>query len=93
MWENHFDQETQICQMEITFFQRCENGLYRRETMYQEERLYELELLKLWLNFSNLESLHIKNQHAALHQQALHRIQYRLQIFRLRKMIEHYMTV
>lgn len=57
MWENHFDQETQICQMEITFFQRCENGLYRRETMYQEERLYELELLKLWLNFSNLELL------------------------------------
>ena len=57
MWENHFDQETQICQMEITFFQRCENGLYRRKTMYQEERLYELELLKLWLNFSNLELL------------------------------------
>ncbi len=57
MWENHFDQETQICQMEITFFQRCENGLYRRETMYQEERLYELELLKLWLDFSNLELL------------------------------------
>ena len=57
MWENHFDQETQICQMEVTFFQRCENGLYRRETMYQEERLYELELLKLWLNFSNLELL------------------------------------
>ena len=36
-----------------------------------------------------VRSLHIKNQHAALHQQALHRIQYRLQIFRLRKMIKH----
>lgn len=59
IWENHFDEVSQICQMHITFFLRCENGLYRRETMYQEERLYELDLLTMWLNFSNLELLGI----------------------------------
>ncbi len=36
-----------------------------------------------------VRSLHIKNQYPVLCQQTLHRIQYGLQIFRLRKMIEH----
>ena len=57
MWENHFDVETQICQMDITFFKRCENGLYCRYTMQQEERLYDLDMLQLWLHFSDMEVL------------------------------------
>ena len=56
MWENHFDEETQICTMNITFFLRQANGLYRRETMTQEERVYDLELLRLWLKYSDFET-------------------------------------
>ena len=57
MWENHFDEEAQICQMDITMFKRCENGLYRRYEMQQEERLYDLDMLQMWLRFSDLEVL------------------------------------
>lgn len=56
MWENHFDEETQICTMNITFFLRQANGLYRRETMTQEERVYDLDLLRLWLKYSDFET-------------------------------------
>ena len=56
MWENHFDEETQICTMNITFFLRQANGLYRRETMTQEERVYNLDLLRLWLKYSDFET-------------------------------------
>ena len=56
MWENHFEEETQICTMNITFFLRQANGLYRRETMTQEERVYDLDLLRLWLKYSDFET-------------------------------------
>ncbi len=56
MWENHFDEESQICTMNITFFLRQANGLYRRETMAQEERVYDLDLLRLWLKYSDFET-------------------------------------
>ena len=55
IWENHFDKESQICTMDITFFVRQENGLYQRETMCQEERVYDLELLQMWLKYSDFE--------------------------------------
>ena len=55
VWENHFDTENQICTMDITFFVRQENGLYRRETMNQEERVYDLNLLQMWLKYSDFE--------------------------------------
>ena len=55
IWENHFDEESQICTMDITFFVRQENGLYQRETMCQEERGYDLELLQMWLKYSDFE--------------------------------------
>lgn len=59
VWENHFDAESQICTMEITFFFRQENGLYQRKFVVQEERLYELELLQLWLKYTDFEVLGI----------------------------------
>ncbi len=55
MWENHFDEDSQICSMDITFFLKQENGLYRRETMQQEERVYDLELLQMWLKYSDFD--------------------------------------
>lgn len=57
IWENHFDEESQVCTMDITFFLQQENGLYRRETMTQEERAYDLDLLRLWLKYSDFDVL------------------------------------
>lgn len=55
VWENHFDEEDQICQMDITFFLRQENGLYKRVTESHTERVYEPELLYMWLNLSGFD--------------------------------------
>lgn len=57
MWENHFDEEEQLCQMDITFFIRQENGLYRRVTECHQEKVYDLDMLKTWLKFSDFEVL------------------------------------
>ncbi len=55
MWENHFDEEEQICQMDITFFLRQSNGLYRKVTENHTERVYEPDLMRLWLELSGFE--------------------------------------
>lgn len=55
MWENHYDETSQICTMDITFFLKQASGLYRRETMTQEERVYDLDLLRMWLKYSDFE--------------------------------------
>lgn len=55
VWENQFDEEEQICQMDITFFLRQENGLYQKVTEHHSERVYEPELLQLWLNLSGFD--------------------------------------
>lgn len=59
MWENYFDEEEQICQMDITFFLRQANGLYQRVTESHTERVYEPELLRLWLHLSGFDVLGI----------------------------------
>lgn len=59
MWENQFDEEEQTCQMEITFFLRQENGLYQRVTESHTERIYEPELLNIWLDLSGFDVLGI----------------------------------
>ena len=59
VWENHFDEEEQICQMDITFFLRQENGLYKKVTENHAERVYEPELLQLWLNLAGFDVLGI----------------------------------
>ncbi len=57
IWENQFDAEDAVCRMELTFFLRQENGLYRRLADRCEERVYEPELLRLWLHFCDMEVL------------------------------------
>jgi len=59
VWENHFDEEAQICQMDITFFLRQEHDLYRRVTESHAERVYEPDLLRLWLELSGFDVLGI----------------------------------
>jgi SAM-dependent methyltransferase len=57
IWENHFDEETQICEMDITFFVRQENGLYQRVKECHQERVYDLDMLQTWLHFSDFTVL------------------------------------
>ena len=58
IWENHWDQEEDICQMQLTFFVRDEaTGLYRRSEEYHEEKVYEPELVKLWLSLAGFDVL------------------------------------
>lgn len=59
MWENHFDEEEQICQMDITFFIKQENGLYQRVIETHREKVYEFDLLKMWLNMNGFKVLAI----------------------------------
>jgi len=68
VWENHFDDETQLCEMEITFFIQQANGLYQRAVEHHVERVYELELLKLWLQLYGFAVLTVQ---AALSEQPL----------------------
>ena len=45
IWENHWDAEDDITQMQLTFFVRDEaTGLYRRSQEYHEEKIYEPEV-------------------------------------------------
>lgn len=57
VWENHFDEEEQICQMDIIFFLQQENGLYQKVTESHVERVYEPELLQLWLQLAGFDIL------------------------------------
>lgn len=57
MWENHFDDEEEICRMDITFFIKQENGLYQRVTETHQERAYDLDLLQMWLQMYGLQVL------------------------------------
>lgn len=58
IWENHWDQEDDLCQMQLTFFVRDEaTGLYQRSEEYHEEKVYEPELIKLWLTLAGFEVL------------------------------------
>lgn len=56
-WENHYDPETEICYMDLTFFLKEEDGRYRKMTEHQEERSYDPELLQMWLSISGFDVL------------------------------------
>lgn len=55
IWENHYDKSSQICYMDLTFFLKETDGLFRRMTEQQEERSYRPELLEMWLEISGFE--------------------------------------
>ena len=59
VWENEFDEDTEICYMTQSFFIRQENGLYRKTVEDQEERLYEPEMLRVWLQMFGFEVIGI----------------------------------
>lgn len=58
IWENQLDMENDICQMRLTFFTRDEaTGLYRKSEEFHEERIYDPQLLAMWLSLSGFEVL------------------------------------
>lgn len=62
IWDNDFDEDEQICTMHLTYFLRQENGLYRKVEEEQQERVYELEQLRLWLDFAGFSLLGVYRQ-------------------------------
>lgn len=42
VWENCYDDEDKICEFTLDFFLKTDNGLYKRECEYQEERAYSV---------------------------------------------------
>lgn len=59
IWENEFDDDTEICYMTQTFFIRQDNGLYQKTVEYQEEKLYEPSMLQVWLQMFGFETVGI----------------------------------
>lgn len=49
IWENNYDQDNDICEMEITFFVREHNGLYRRFQENHAQRAYAVDKVLTWL--------------------------------------------
>ncbi|HHY09966.1 MAG TPA: class I SAM-dependent methyltransferase [Firmicutes bacterium] len=39
-WDNSYDEESKICKMEITFFTRAENGLYKRAVERHRQKVW-----------------------------------------------------
>lgn len=62
IWDNDFDEENQICTMHLTYFLQQDNGLYQRIEEEQYERVYELDLLQLWLDFAGFDVLGVYRQ-------------------------------
>ncbi|MBN2285544.1 MAG: class I SAM-dependent methyltransferase [Tissierellales bacterium] len=58
IWENSFDEESLICEMEINFFCKDAGDCYRRIIEYQKQRTFKPEYIQeslLKSGFSNLE--------------------------------------
>jgi len=45
-WQNHFDEESGICDFDLSLFEEDENGSYERSDEHQRERCYSLQELK-----------------------------------------------
>lgn len=46
VWSSSYDDEDKICCFNLDFFTQTENGLYRRDEEYQEERAYSVDEIK-----------------------------------------------
>lgn len=46
VWESFYDEDERICSFNLDFFTETENGLYKRESEYQEERAYTVSEIR-----------------------------------------------
>ncbi len=52
-WDNHFDEQTETCRMELTFFINLENNLYQRVSEIHFEKLWRPQTVFNYLQTSN----------------------------------------
>ncbi len=57
IWENTFEEETQICYFDLTFFLKNPDGTYTRQEEYQEERSYTPQEIQEIVKECNLDCL------------------------------------
>lgn len=58
VWDSCYDENDKVCSFNLEFFTEAENGLYKRENEYQEERAYTVDEIrncaeKIGLKFEN----------------------------------------
>ncbi len=56
-WQNAFHPETGICEFDLSLFEECEDGSYRRADEHQRERCYSMEEIVNALQTSGMELL------------------------------------
>ena len=59
IWENDFDEETQINTYDVTFFLEEPNGLYRRVEEVHQERAYDLFVIEIMLQNAGFRLLSV----------------------------------
>ena len=46
IWENYFDEETDLNEYALTIFERLENGLFEKSEEFHQQRAYDIEIIK-----------------------------------------------
>ena len=59
IWENDFDEETQINTYDVTFFVKKENGLYERVEEIHQEKAYDLFVIEIMLQNAGFRLLSV----------------------------------
>ncbi len=55
IWENSFNEKTQICRFDLTFFEKLPDGFYKRYEEVHYEKAYGLEIILKLLNRSGFK--------------------------------------
>lgn len=59
IWQNHFDADTHVLQMDLTFFVKEANGMYRRFTETHFQRAHQSDEIIRWLKEASFENIQI----------------------------------
>ena len=57
MWQNSYDEETRICDFDLSIFEEQPDGSYLRADEHQQERCYSMEEITGALRDAGLELL------------------------------------
>ena len=57
LWQNRWDEQASIVQMDVTFFVREEGGLYRRFREVHRQRAHALQELEAWLQQAGFDDI------------------------------------
>ena len=59
IWQNHFDAGTRVLQMDLTFFVKESNGMYRRFSETHFQRAHHADETAMWLTEESFQNIHI----------------------------------